>query len=47
MRKIEFEKTEIRCACGKLIAIVRNEKVYVKCKGCKHEVEIPMQAVLK
>ena len=33
--------TPIKCECGKLIAIVRNGKVYIKCKGCKHEVEIP------
>lgn len=36
-------ETPIKCTCGKLIAIVRDGKVYIKCKGCKHEVEIPMQ----
>lgn len=33
---------EIRCSCGKLIAIERQGKVFIKCKGCKQEVEIPL-----
>jgi len=32
----------IYCSCGKLIAKVRDEKIYVMCRGCKHEVEIPI-----
>lgn len=32
----------IHCSCGKLIAKERDGKIYVMCRGCKHEVEIPM-----
>ena len=30
----------IRCTCGKLIGLMRNGKIYIKCKGCKREVEL-------
>lgn len=30
----------IRCTCGKLIGIMRDGKIYIKCKGCKREVEL-------
>jgi hypothetical protein len=33
---------QIKCSCGKLIAIERDGKIYIKCKGCKHEIEIPI-----
>lgn len=36
--------TPIRCECGKLIAYMRRGKVFIKCKGCKREVEIPVQS---
>lgn len=34
---------QIKCSCGKLIAIERDGKIYIKCKGCKHEIEIPIK----
>lgn len=33
----------IKCDCGKLIAKVRNGKLYVWCKNCKREVEIKIE----
>jgi hypothetical protein len=35
-------ETPVKCSCGKLIAVERDGKIYIKCKGCKHEVEIPL-----
>ena len=40
-------KEEIRCACHKLIAIQRGNYIYIKCRGCKNEVKIPVQTILK
>ncbi len=34
------EKQNINCTCGKLIAIKRNGRIYVYCKGCKRQVAI-------
>jgi hypothetical protein len=31
----------IKCECGRVIAFLREGKVYVRCKKCKREVEIP------
>jgi phage FluMu protein Com len=30
----------IRCECGKVLAVMRNGKIYIKCKGCKRQVEL-------
>ena len=35
----------IKCACGKIIAVERGGKIYIKCRGCKHEFEIAPQPV--
>ena len=32
--------TPIRCECGRVVAYIRDGKIYVKCKSCKREVEI-------
>ena len=40
MTKEKEKGTPIRCECGKLIAIRRNGKLYIRCRGCKREVEI-------
>lgn len=31
---------EIRCDCGKLLAIERDGKVYIQCHRCKNEILI-------
>lgn len=31
---------EIKCTCGKLLAIERDGKIFLKCRGCKHEIEV-------
>jgi len=36
--------TKIKCDCGKFIAVERDGKIYIKCKGCKREVEISMRS---
>ena len=33
----------IKCDCGKLIAKIRDGKLYVWCKNCKREVEIKIE----
>ena len=30
----------LRCGCGKLIAFRRDGDVYIKCRGCGHEVKL-------
>lgn len=30
----------VKCGCGKLIAVQRDGRLYVKCRGCGAEVEI-------
>ena len=30
----------IKCTCGKLLARVRDGKIYLMCRGCKREVPI-------
>ena len=30
----------IKCDCGKLVAVERGGKIYVRCHGCKREVEV-------
>lgn len=29
-----------RCECGRVVAFMRDGKIYVKCKRCKREVEV-------
>lgn len=31
---------EIRCKCGKLLAKIRDGKIYIKCRGCCKEVAL-------
>ena len=38
------DKTPIKCECGKLLAYVRDGKVYVWCKSCRKEVELKIFA---
>lgn len=38
---------KVSCSCGKLIAVERDGKIYVKCRGCKHEVLVPIQHATK
>ena len=33
----------IKCDCGKLVAKIKNGKLYVWCKHCKREVEIKIE----
>jgi ribosomal protein L36 len=35
-------ESQVKCHCGKLLAIQRNGKIYVYCKRCKTETEIPV-----
>ena len=44
MDKQNNRGTPIRCECGKLIAFYRQGKVYIKCKGCKREIEIRVES---
>ena len=30
----------LQCQCGKLIAYIREGKIYVKCRGCGREIEV-------
>ena len=30
----------LQCPCGKLIAYIREGKIYVKCRGCGREIEV-------
>ena len=34
---------DIHCDCGKLIAKVKDGKVFVWCKNCKREVELKVE----
>lgn len=35
----------IKCDCGKLIAVERDGRIFVWCKQCRKEVEIPVVRV--
>lgn len=35
-------ETPIKCSCGKLIAKERDGKIFVWCKSCRKEIEIPV-----
>ena len=39
-RKQNTESRQLKCHCGKLVAIVRDGTVYVYCKGCKRQVAV-------
>jgi hypothetical protein len=32
--------TPVKCTCGKMVARLRNGKIYVYCKTCKREVPL-------
>ena len=38
-----MHENAIRCDCGKLIAREKDGKIFVWCKQCRKEVEIPIQ----
>ena len=33
----------VRCTCGKLVAKMRDGKIFVYCKGCKREIELQLE----
>jgi hypothetical protein len=33
----------VKCTCGKMVARIRNGKVYVYCKTCKREVPLVIE----
>lgn len=33
----------VKCSCGKMVAKIRNGKVYVYCKTCKREVPLEIE----
>ncbi len=37
------DERDIRCVCGKLLAVERDGKLYLKCRGCRHEHEITIE----
>lgn len=40
MRKHTTTGCPVTCECGKLVAVERNGRFFVKCKGCGRQVEI-------
>lgn len=32
--------TNVKCDCGKLLAVEKDGKIYIKCKGCKKQIDI-------
>lgn len=38
---------EIKCGCGKLLARYDNGTLYLWCKGCKREIALPVDALIK
>lgn len=41
-KKLNSSGKPVKCTCGKMVARVRNGKIYVYCKTCKREVELPL-----
>ena len=41
--KLNSSGTPVQCACGKMVARIRNGKVYVYCKTCKREVPLEIE----
>lgn len=41
-KKNADEKTSraLRCGCGKIIAYIRDGDIYIKCRGCGHELKL-------
>lgn len=33
----------VKCSCGKMVARMRNGKIYVYCKTCKREVQLKLE----
>jgi phage FluMu protein Com len=31
---------KIRCECGKLLAVERDGRIYIRCRGCHKQIEI-------
>ncbi len=40
MQKAVYNGEPLNCECGKLYAIKRNGKIYIKCKRCSREIEV-------
>ena len=38
----DMQETPVKCNCGKLVAKWRDGKLYVWCKSCRREYEIPI-----
>ena len=43
----DIMKLDIKCGCGKLIARLKGEKLYLYCKQCRKEVEIKGFKIIK
>ena len=41
--KLNIDGTAVKCTCGKMVARIRNGKVYVFCKTCKREVPLDIE----
>lgn len=41
--KLNIDGTAVKCTCGKMVARIRNGKVYVYCKTCKREVPLDIE----
>lgn len=37
----------IKCDCGRVVAYIKDGKIYVRCKSCKREVEVKDQSKVK
>ena len=44
-KEITYNKgMPIRCECGKVIGMLKDGKIYIKCRGCNHQVDIVKRA---
>ena len=43
----DIMKLDINCTCGKLIAKIKNDKLYLYCKQCRKEVEVKGFKIIK
>lgn len=43
----DIMKLEIKCHCGKLLAKVKDNKLYLYCKQCREEIEIKGYKIIK
>lgn len=39
-KKVNTVSKPISCECGKMIAVERGGKIFVKCNRCKREIEV-------